>query len=52
MPQLGPINWLMVYFLIWGSIVSIFLEIYWNAPAHYLWKRPTSEKRDSYMWAW
>nr|YP_492559.1 ATP synthase F0 subunit 8 [Lottia digitalis]ABC00935.1 ATP synthase F0 subunit 8 [Lottia digitalis] len=53
MPQLAPMEWLFVYILVWSTIMSIFLEIYWLPTSQFFWESSnSSSKKGHYTYTW
>nr|YP_010184800.1 ATP synthase F0 subunit 8 [Nipponacmea fuscoviridis]QHE50284.1 ATP synthase F0 subunit 8 [Nipponacmea fuscoviridis]QVH34237.1 ATP synthase F0 subunit 8 [Nipponacmea fuscoviridis] len=53
MPQFGPVDWLMVFALVWTSVGSVYLESYWLSPGRFYWVKPSVKKElPTYVWNW
>nr|DBA44308.1 TPA_asm: ATP synthase F0 subunit 8 [Peltospira operculata] len=53
MPHLAPINWLIVWFLIWSSFFLLAIVIWWKFKTHYVAPSlSTKETSTLGFWSW
>nr|YP_010944310.1 ATP synthase F0 subunit 8 [Acanthochitona mahensis]WLW42186.1 ATP synthase F0 subunit 8 [Acanthochitona mahensis] len=52
MPQLAPLNWILLFFLFWGSIFFIFIFVWWCSGKSYYFSKPKGNVGVVKSWMW
>nr|YP_010266102.1 ATP synthase F0 subunit 8 [Scurria scurra]UHY95076.1 ATP synthase F0 subunit 8 [Scurria scurra] len=52
MPQLGPVEWLMVFGLVWSTISGVMVEIYSGPVSSFKWPHNQEKVSKTYLWRW
>nr|YP_009773431.1 ATP synthase F0 subunit 8 [Acanthochitona avicula]QIZ12675.1 ATP synthase F0 subunit 8 [Acanthochitona avicula] len=53
MPQLAPLNWVMLFFLFWGSVMFIFVFVWWaNNKSYYFFSVSDKSTGKLKKWCW
>nr|BCT24173.1 ATPase 8 [Haliotis madaka]BCT24181.1 ATPase 8 [Haliotis gigantea]BCT24219.1 ATPase 8 [Haliotis discus]BCT24182.1 ATPase 8 [Haliotis gigantea]BCT24183.1 ATPase 8 [Haliotis gigantea] len=54
MPQLAPINWLLLFILFWITVATVAVIIWWSYKPNYSINTPvpTSTNTDNNSWPW
>nr|AXA45371.1 ATP synthase F0 subunit 8 [Mitromorpha fischeri] len=52
MPQLSPLNWILLFFLFWVAVLAVSVLIWWSSKLVYSSKSSDSVKLEENKWTW
>nr|UFI48584.1 ATP synthase F0 subunit 8 [Amalda bellonorium] len=52
MPQLSPLNWILLFILFWMAVLVLSVLIWWSGKTFFQAKSPTMIKLKENKWNW
>nr|APH08724.1 ATP synthase F0 subunit 8 [Benthomangelia sp. JEU-2016] len=52
MPQLSPLNWILLFFLFWCMILALSILIWWSKKALYMNQSSSNSSVKENKWNW
>nr|APH08698.1 ATP synthase F0 subunit 8 [Profundiconus teramachii] len=52
MPQLSPLNWILLFVLFWSAVISVSILIWWSTKVFFYNESMTSAIMKENKWNW
>nr|YP_010393251.1 ATP synthase F0 subunit 8 [Tylothais aculeata]UPX89413.1 ATP synthase F0 subunit 8 [Tylothais aculeata] len=52
MPQLSPLNWILLFVLFWSAVLSVSILLWWNSSVFFKGSASSSKFSRENKWNW
>nr|YP_010936446.1 ATP synthase F0 subunit 8 [Mancinella echinata]WKW54899.1 ATP synthase F0 subunit 8 [Mancinella echinata] len=52
MPQLSPLNWILLFTLFWSAVLCMSVLLWWSSKVYFQGSTPSSSTSQENKWNW